>query len=85
MIRILVFSDTHGDIRGCERVADTLPWDYILHAGDYAGDYRELKAKYPDKNVIGVLGNNDFYSVLKNELLIVIGDKRIFMTHGHRY
>lgn len=85
MTRILVFSDTHGSVSRCVSTIENVPCDYILHAGDYDSDYKDLKRAFPDKNIIGVLGNNDFDTNMKSDLLVMINDKRIFLTHGHRY
>ena len=48
MKKILIFSDTHGDINRCLDIiekADSV--SAIFHAGDYTGDAEDLKSIYP--------------------------------------
>lgn len=86
MKRILVFSDTHGDIEKAKKVIENTPGvDGVIHLGDIEMDYLALKEAYSDIPFYGVVGNNDFFSSLKREDLITIEEKKIFITHGHRY
>ena len=84
-VTILVLSDTHGvffPVRKALLQAGKV--DYIFHLGDYAGDTVFIK-KITDAKVAGVRGNCDFNSAEKKEKLIVINQKKIFLTHGHKY
>lgn len=85
MMRILVFSDTHGHLDRCERLLLTIPEvDMVLHAGDHAKDAEELEQKFPNILFHYVRGNCDFSPAPGEELLETDG-KRIFLTHGHCY
>ena len=84
-MRILVFSDTHGDISGCTHLLRTLPGiDMVLHAGDHAGDAKALAALFPEIPVEYVRGNCDG-DVTQLEKVVEVCGKQIFLTHGHLY
>lgn len=84
-MRILVFSDTHGDISQCIRLVNTLTGiNMIIHAGDHAQDAENLAAEFPNIPVRFVRGNCDISSA-PCELIIEAEEKRIFLTHGHLY
>lgn len=84
MKRILIFSDTHGDINPCLEVIRSFGHtDAIIHAGDYARDAEELEYIYPDIPLYYVKGNNDIFSRAPSHITVLIGGKRIYLTHGH--
>lgn len=83
MKRILVFSDTHGNIDLCLEAINRIPSDIIIHAGDYVRDAEDLKSIYPEKEIYYVKGNGDFYSHAPNYEIIEVEDFRIFAVHGH--
>lgn len=83
--KIGVVSDTHGDISGAViAMKKILPLDFIIHLGDYVEDGQLIEEKV-GVPVIGIKGNCDFQSTLPEDRLLEIGDKKIFLTHGHRY
>lgn len=84
-MRILIFSDTHGDINGCISVIDAVKKvDMLLHAGDCARDAEDLACLYPNIPLHFVAGNNDLFTNAPDDLLIHAGEKKIFLTHGHQ-
>lgn len=83
MKRILVFSDTHGDINLCLDIINRIPADIIIHAGDYVRDAEDLASIYPEKEIYYVKGNGDFYSNAPNYEMIEVEDFLIFAAHGH--
>ena len=84
-MRILVFSDTHGQLDRCRRLLRTIPEvDMALHAGDHAQDAEILEKDYPGILFHYVRGNCDFSSA-PGESVIEADGKRIFLTHGHCY
>lgn len=85
MKRILVFSDSHGDINMCIKIIDRLPADMIFHAGDIARDVVDLRSIYPDKDIRAVCGNNDFVCSDPLSDVIEVEGIKIFLTHGHNY
>lgn len=85
MIRIIVFSDTHKCIEPCIQAVNNIKdIDMIIHAGDHWSDARELEDIFKNIPVKYVRGNCDF-SLAPLEELIEIGNRKIFVTHGHMY
>lgn len=85
MKRILVFSDTHDDLRLAERIIKQIPSDLVLHAGDYVRDAQDLKKQFPDKELIYVRGNCDLHAYAEDEQIIEFDGLRIYLVHGHRH
>lgn len=84
-MRILVFSDSHGELRRCIQVVESIVGvDMILHAGDHARDAALLSKAFPDIPVHYVRGNCDG-DYAPAERIIEADGKRIFLTHGHLY
>lgn len=85
-MRILVVSDTHGDMHSLKRAIAAQPTaEVIIHCGDGARQYQELKDTIRDKMVVGVRGNCDWGSTLPGTETLRINGKTIFVTHGHLY
>ena len=85
-MRILVFSDTHGDWHTMRRVLlSNKNVDTVIHCGDGADEIDEFRMAFPEKKLIAVRGNCDWTSTLPVEELCEIGGKKIFVTHGHTY
>ena len=64
-MRILVISDTHGDLRALTRIVEeNQNADYILHLGDCEEECRALLADKPElaSRFLRVRGTNDFGS-----------------------
>ena len=56
-MRILVVSDTHGDLYSLKRALDAQPTaEVIIHCGDGSEQYQYIKDVYLQKQVIGVRG-----------------------------
>ena len=86
MTRIVVFSDTHRDIRGCIKVLDNLIGvNAVIHLGDCVADAVELKKIYKDIPFYFVSGNNDIFSYYDAESVVSFENYNIFCTHGHTY
>lgn len=84
-MRIIVFSDSHGDVNICKSVLDKLPkTDMVIHAGDCIGDAKKLEELFPNIEVKAVAGNCD-YSAAPVDLVFDAGGKRFFLSHGHKY
>ncbi len=88
-MRILVISDTHGDLRTLTRIVEeNQNADYILHLGDCEEECRALLADKPElaSRFLRVKGNNDFGSSTPLfATLRVSPQHKIFFTHGHKY
>lgn len=86
-MRILVISDTHGDIcQAMDIVNNNSSVDMVIHLGDFNTDAARLSSKFPGIHFEFVHGNSDFTigNVCSEKLLDCEG-KKVFITHGHRY
>lgn len=85
-MRILVVSDTHGDLYSFKKAIEAQrSAEIIIHCGDSKDELDEIRMMYPDKCVIAVKGNCDFSSTLPLIEQRVIENKKLFITHGHMY
>ena len=75
-----VFSDTHGRAQLLPGCAERLSASAVIHLGDHARDAEILAPP-----IYRVRGNCDAASDYFSELLLEIGGKRIFLTHGHHF
>lgn len=84
MLRMLVFSDSHGDFMSMYEAIQKQPQaEIIFHLGDGVKEMEEIQSAFPTKNIFGVRGNCDWGSLLPYEGDAQIGGIRIFYTHGH--
>lgn len=86
-MKVLVLSDTHGDLYYAERVLKKHEdIKMVIHLGDYFRDAQKLAEMFPDKQFEYVYGNSDFMiEDVPSEKLIECCGKKFFITHGHRY
>lgn len=85
-MRILVVSDTHGDLHTLIRAVNSQPTaEVIVHCGDGDEQVQYLKNTYKDKMIVAVRGNCDWGSMLPSKEIIRVCGKTIFITHGHLY
>lgn len=85
--KILIVSDSHRRDMNLMTVMDKVkPFDILIHLGDAEGTDDEIAA-YAGAGVqcYFVQGNNDFFSNLEKEKVIVLGGKHCLLTHGHYY
>ena len=84
-MKILVISDTHGDIKRAVNLVSSIKGiDLIIHCGDNKRDAEKLAERFPGIEVIAVNGKCDMH--MGTDFTIVktnAGD--IFVTHGHDY
>ena len=86
-MRIFVVSDTHGRIEDFVQFAKKLEKpDLIIHLGDYADDGFEIERAMNVDTVV-IKGNCDFLveKRINNEEILTLNDKKVLVTHGHRY
>lgn len=89
MIRIGVFSDSHGDTKALARAfaharAQFGPLDYVIHCGDGAKDLLQIDLKATSA-VYAVRGNCDFDESYAKEKHVEIAERSVFICHGHQY
>ena len=84
-MKILIVSDTHRYHKYYDKMFEKEGGaDLLIHLGDLEGGeyYIEQTAGCP---VHMVAGNNDIFTRLPKEKEFVLGNKRVFITHGHHY
>ena len=82
-VKILVFSDSHGNDAAMTPAVEREKPQMILHLGDGWRDAQRLQNHFPDIPLHQVPGNCDFRSKESPELLLTIQDKRVLLCHGH--
>ena len=84
-MRILIVSDTHGYHRNLDRALESAgAVDMFIHLGDVEGGEEYINAVVACEKHI-VRGKNAFFSELPKEDEFYIGEKKVFITHGHTY
>jgi len=79
-MKILVLSDSHGDKETVKTVS-ALQADAIFHCGD-----SELSSDDPIlRNLHIVKGNCDRDFRFPDSVIVEVGDKKIWMVHGHEH
>ena len=84
-MKILVLSDTHGDLRAQQMACELVQPDTILHLGDHWGDAQQLRHSFPNCEVYAVAGNCDFAPGAPLRLQLQLEGHCILLMHGHRY
>jgi len=85
-MRIFVVSDTHGSTMEVINKMQTMEKpDLIIHLGDYVEDGVKIEEELEIETII-VKGNGDyFHPEFKEDEILTIEGRRIFLTHGHKY
>ena len=88
MTHVGVFSDSHRDTFSLGRLLDQMGrLDAACFLGDVASDAAYLRLRLAVMEgkppLYAVRGNNDYASVLPDELVCDISGKRLYLTHGH--
>ncbi|MBQ8591948.1 MAG: metallophosphoesterase [Lachnospiraceae bacterium] len=84
-MKILIVSDTHRRQDNYEKVLEKVDnIDMVIHCGDAEGAEYAIEAM-ADCPLEIVLGNNDFFSELPREKEFMIGQYKVWLTHGHNY
>jgi len=84
-MRILVLSDSHGNLSNMERAVDLTRPDRIFHLGDCWRDAERLHECFPELPLEQVPGNCDFRPAELPERLLILEGKRLLLCHGHTY
>ena len=84
-MKILVLSDSHGNIENMVRAVEAEQPRMLLHLGDCWRDAERLHDRFPDLEFHQVPGNCDFRSTEPTERLLFIEDFRVLLCHGHTY
>lgn len=87
-MKILVYSDSHGEISNIVEIYEREKPDFVISAGDYSEDFRDFTLSYRDLNIDHkvVKGNCDpFEKIYGDEEIFLLEGRKIFLTHGHLY
>ena len=83
MIKILVLSDTHGNLNDIDKLSQIISEsDYVFHLGDHYDDMRYFYPNIKDK-LFRVHGNCDWGS--EKDIIVEIEGHKILATHGDLY
>lgn len=82
MKKILVLSDSHGDVNNMILAVKSVQPDMIIHLGDCWSDAQELRMEFPEIPMEQVPGNCDCSQEFQERELLIEG-KRVFICHGH--
>lgn len=84
MIRVLVVSDSHGDIWRLRDIIAAQPdAKYIFHLGDNSRDIEKIADELTGKYICSLRGNCDYGSSQPLCAVDEIGGVRVYATHGH--
>ena len=84
-MKILIVSDTHRHNTNILDVVEKVkPIDLLVHCGDIEGS-EDIITQAAGCPVQIVQGNNDFWSAMPKEKEFLIGEYKVWLTHGHNY
>ena len=84
-MKLLVMSDSHGNVANMLQAVQLENPDRILHLGDCWRDAQRLHDRCPEIPLDQVPGNCDIRSSEAAEQLLFLEDKRVLICHGHTY
>lgn len=84
-MKLLVLSDSHGNVENMVQAVDLTQPRMILHLGDCWRDAEKLHRLFPDIPLEQVPGNCDCRPGEALERLLFLEDRRVLMCHGHTY
>lgn len=83
-MRILVVSDSHGKNENVKKAIEAAgKIDALIHLGDVGYSYHEIESMAHVPTYI-VAGNTDYIPELKDRMILMFGEHRIYVVHGHR-
>lgn len=84
-MKILVFSDSHGNVEHMVTALERERPQYIFHLGDGWRDAEHIRDMFPDIPLEQVPGNCDLRPEEPSMKLLELEGKRILLCHGHTY
>lgn len=84
-MKILVFSDSHGNTAKMADVVRREEPDQILHLGDVSRDARALGEQFPLLPLAYVCGNCDGHTDVPAQRILTFEGRQVLMCHGHTY
>ena len=84
-IKLLILSDSHGNVSRMLDAAEREAPDTIIHLGDMIRDAQELSRAYPNIPLESVSGNCDGWTAIPPERELTIDNVRFLIGHGHTW
>lgn len=85
-MKILVFSDSHGNYYDMKRAINRHKnAEVIFFCGDGHNDIQTMQAEFPNRQFYSVKGNCDWYCDFPMLLTVTLCGKKILVTHGHAH
>ena len=84
-MKILVLSDSHGNLDNMVRAVEHFHPDQVIHLGDGNRDFEALQKMYFHIPMYGVAGNCDRGVTAPEQYVDEIGGVKLFACHGHAY
>lgn len=82
---VAVVSDSHNNSEAVDLAKKAISkCDVLLFLGDGEGDLDNLTEGFKGE-VYAVCGNCDFKMINPVERIVILNDKKIYMTHGNKY
>lgn len=82
-MKVLVLSDSHGQMEYMERAVEKEQPRCIIHLGDRQRDAEHLRGLFPNVDFISVPGNCDLGATDAPCVVTELGGVRLLITHGH--
>jgi len=84
-MKILVFSDSHGEVRRMAQIVGETDASAVIFLGDCLRDIGKVARLHPHVLIYSVAGNCDFMSAVPDERIVELGGFKVFLTHGHKH
>ena len=87
-MKILVVSDSHGNLTFIRECIQFVKPDCMIHLGDHYADGSRIQTEYPHMQIYQVPGNCDklgWELSAEQPFTCRIGQLLFFITHGHHY
>ena len=84
-MKILVLSDSHGEVDAMVGAVKKVRPQMIFFLGDGWRDAETVQKKFPDTPFFQVPGNCDFQLRGPMEQVVTVEGKKILLCHGHTY
>lgn len=82
-MKILILSDSHGNVDNMVQAVQQENPHMIIHLGDVMRDAQKLQTFFPNIPLEQVPGNCDYAAFDAPERILCIEDKRVMICHGH--
>lgn len=84
-IKLLIFSDSHGETGSMLEIVERENPDEIIHLGDCLRDAETVSFAFPDIPVTMVPGNCDGWTNRRDRLLLERDGVKLLLAHGHQW